>query len=128
MWWRIWSTWWYLIVILKYLILYQIFKTILNTSSKSMKHWLVNYWFRYTLTKFKTESHSKSKLGTILNIWHLRLWKYWKKDNHNKNDENVSHLEIIGVILIDLIFSIISIGLIQEPCAHLFQIDRLVSC
>ena len=44
-----------------------IFKTILNTLSKSMKHWQISQMSRYTSTEFTTELYSKLSLGTILN-------------------------------------------------------------
>lgn len=104
------------------LILYQTFRTILNTRSKSIKFWMIRHPFRYTWIEFRTELYLRLKLN-ILSSWCQRLWKYLEvltkiKDvEMNKTVENVPCLEKIEVVLVRWNISS-SIFVPNKPCGQ----------
>lgn len=48
------------------LFFYHTFRAILNTSSRRMRHWLINYQSKYISVELRTELHSILKLDTML--------------------------------------------------------------
>ena len=92
-------------------ILYRMFRNILNTLSRSMKYLLINHQSNYVSTKLKTKLHLRLKLSFTLNTRNYETtWKYWKKnmvrmvrkngEPKTKNGENVLQLEITEVVLV----------------------------